>query len=251
MEKRGQVSPFIIIAIIILVVIILVLISQKNLNFFQSSPTHSIENNIMECAAATTRNSIEVIGIQGGYYLTKPKFYLDFETMFIPVYYAEGEYSMPTKQTIETELASYVDLNLADCLSSIKNERYSLNYSTSKTIAQIKDNEVEFNIKFPVKITKETQTTLFDLNDKPIIHPVALDDIYEVAEYITESHRENSEEICADCLLEKTIEKDVYVNFFDYGDNSVLVVISENRTTEEVYAFEFLNKYINTENENK
>jgi hypothetical protein len=38
-------------------------------------------------------------------------------------------------------------------------------------------------------------------------------------------------------------ERNLYVNTFSLVDNSVLVVISENYTSEKPYSFEFLNKY--------
>ena len=44
-------------------------------------------------------------------------------------------------------------------------------------------------------------------------------------------------------IAEMAEEKDLYVDMLDFGEDSVLILISENYTSEDKYIFEFLNRY--------
>ena len=104
--KKGQVTIFIIIAIVLIGVIAggTFLVSQNkkaaSLEYFASSsikPTlNSINSRIIDCSEETSKQALDRIGLQGGYY-NKPQVSEDLDSSFIPYYYYEGQYLIPTK----------------------------------------------------------------------------------------------------------------------------------------------------------
>ena len=251
MKKRGQITIFIIIAIVVVAIIgtlVYVNTSQAGLSkrFFGSSeikPTIDvIQSSILDCADTVTEDSLVVIGIQGGYY-EEPREYFDLEWTFIPYYYLEGEFLMPKITTIENELSKAVDENFASCLDQFSFPGFNLDYARSTTDTTIKEKEVVFEIDIPINIEKDDNIITFELKDHPVTQPSYLFGILEVANYITESHREDPELICINCVADMARERDLFVDMIDFEETETLIVISENKTASAPYIFEFLNKY--------
>ena len=150
---------------------------------------------------------------------------------------------MPTKLTIQKELSSYVDENIESCLNDINFQNFQLRYSQPKTKATIKPSSLTFNTNLPVIIEHEGNTINFDLNQHPVTLNSSLSEILEITDFITESHKQDPNMICINCVAELAKERNLYVDFIAFQEDTTLVMILENRTMEEPYLFEFLNKY--------
>lgn len=258
MKKRGinnksQTTIFIILAILIVVIIVVLIFirssSQKeNLGreYFEErglQPSiNNIQNFAVDCLETTSKDALVKIGIQGGYN-NKPDYHFDMQWAFIPYYYHQGLFLMPTKQTIQQELSSYVNENIESCLDEINFQNFQLRYSQANTQTTIKPSSTTFNTKLSIIIEHEGNTINFDLDQHPITLNSSLSEILEVAEFITESHTSDPNMICINCVAELAKERNLYVDFIAFQEDTTLVMILENRTMEEPYIFEFLNKY--------
>ena len=251
--KTAQTTIFIILAILIVTIIVIFIfvrsLSQKeNLGreYFESQglqpSINNIQNFIVDCLEITSKDALVRIGIQGGYN-NKPDFYFDMQWAFIPYYYYQGSFLMPTKLTIQKELSSYVDENIESCLNDINFQNFQLRYSQPKTKATIKPSSLTFNTNLPVIIEHEGNTINFDLNQHPVTLNSSLSEILEITDFITESHKQDPNMICINCVAELAKERNLYVDFIAFQEDTTLVMILENRTMEEPYLFEFLNKY--------
>ncbi len=249
---KAQISVFVILAVVIVVAggFAYYTISSKkgesSDDFFSKissdSNLNSLRDRILECREQASEDSIKIIGVQGGFF-EKPEKALSSGTSFIPYYYYEGELLMPSKQKIEIELGKAVDNYFVSCLKKIKVEDLKLTYKKSKTRAIIGKEDVLFTIDMPFTITKGGSAVRVEMKDAPISMPSKLYSIIEIAEYITDSHKEDDKMICVTCVSQMAQEREVYVNSLGVKDFSSLVLISENSTSSEPYFFEFLNKY--------
>ncbi len=259
MEKRGkraQITILIIIALFIICAMVFFVVVKakgqesdvfKNNNILKKmgfkSELDAVKSSISECIEQRTRSSLRTIGIQGGLY-NKPAKYSDLGWAFIPYYYNQGEILIPTKNKIQEELALYVDDRLTGCFDSLKFKNYQLSYNKPRTQTWIAPGRVKFMIDLPITLSKGTESSVLQLKDFPVEYNSTLNEIYEISEYITNSHKdENSTMMCINCITEMAKQRNVYVDFIDYEDSSTLVMISENWTYKEPYLFEFLNKY--------
>lgn len=246
-NRKSQITIFIIIAVVIVCIIAFVFfISGKEgfSGFFPKSDVNVIKDSITECMNSNARQALKVIGLQGGYY-NKPDDYYMLDWAFIPYYYKQGGFLMPTKEKIQTEIANYFDDKFIECVDEIDKKDLAVEYQKSKTSVQITKSRVAFNVDMPVTIKKGETTTIYELKQKPLIINSSLNEIYEVAQYITESHKENAQMICINCVLNMAKMRNLYVDMlaFPYDKSTTLVMISENKTYIEPYVFEFLNKY--------
>lgn len=253
--KKAQISVFIIVAIVVVAVIGIVIylggsstISDADKAFFSQQnikpEVDNIRNSILSCADETTKDSLRVIGIQGGYY-KEPKDYYDVGDYFIPYYYNEGEFLMPSKKEIERQLEDYVDNNLRYCLDELNFNNFKLKYRIPETNTRISEKEeVIFTIDLPIIIEREGKRMLLELNELPVSQESYLYRILEVAKYITDSHKDDPDMICINCVADMAFRRELYVDFIEFrGDTETLVMITENKTMTEPYVFEFLNKY--------
>ncbi len=251
-SKTSQTTIFIILAIMILTIAIFFYVktySQKQdlgREYFEKNRLQpsikNIQNFIIDCHEETSKQSLITIGIQGGYF-NKPKYYFDMKNNFIPYYYYEGQILMPSKTIIENELSNYIDNNIESCLDKIRFQNFQLEYSKPKTETMIAPGKATFTTNLPVKIKHEENKIDFELDKYPLELNSSLYEIIEVSEYITNSHKENPELMCVNCIAEMSKERQLYVDFIAFQDDTTLVMLLENRTMSEPYIFEFLNKY--------
>jgi len=253
-KRKAQATIFIILAIIIVGAIaggsyIVVKGNASEEYFSQASikPTaDKIRSGIVDCAEDTSIQALDTIGVQGGYY-KKPRIYSDIDSVFLPYYYNQGELLSPPKSTIETQLSLYVNENLDNCLKQLNYEGFEITYKTPKTQSIIIEKEVIFKINLPVKLKKEGNSITYELKDRPILINSELNAILGLADFITESHKQDPAMYCISCVGQLAENKDLYVDIVNFRENEMLIIISENHTSSEPYSFEFLNKYTGNE----
>jgi hypothetical protein len=253
LRKKGQVTIFIIIALVLVAGIGIALYMSQfkgeavvDKEFFARADikpeVDSIYDSVLGCLEDNAMKALERIGFQGGYN-GQPERSFNMGWTYIPYYYDRGEYLMPEKQFIEEELSAYINDNAIHCINSLNFENFIITAEPHRTQTTIMSKEVRFDIDMTISIEREGKKILFDTKESPIIKQSALDDIYEVAGYITDSHKQDAELVCISCIAEMAEEKDLYVDMLNFGEDSVLVLISENYTAEDKYIFEFLNRY--------
>lgn len=258
--KKSQVTIFIIIAVVLVVIGAAFFLAQYSKSKEELSKEYFIQQGIepslkniqefsLDCLEENAKNALELIGIQGGYY-QKPTYYYDLEWAFLPYYYYNGEFLMPQQKTIEEQISLYINENLPSCIDDINFKNFKLSYALPKTTTIIEQKQVTFTTDLPLSIENKGKISVFELAEHPVSIDSSLFDILKIASYITDSHKENPDMICINCLAQLSKEKEVYVDFIAFEEDTTLVMIIENKTMPEPYVFEFLNKYGETEIEN-
>lgn len=255
-NNKAQITVFIIVALVVIVIIGILFYVIKNTGFSEldreyfaqesiKPQVENIQNSIVNCMKDTTKNSLDVIGIQGGYY-NEPPYYYNTGDFFIPYYFYEGRIFMPSKKQVEEELGGFVDENLVYCLKDLNFEGFKLKFRKITTIARISENdEVIFNIDGQVIIEKDNKKMILELKEYPISQFSYLYRILEVAKYITDSHMDDPDMMCINCIVDMAFRREVYVDFLKFNeDTETLVIITENKTSSYPYIYEFLNKYV-------
>ena len=255
--KFAQTTIFIILAIVIVLSIAIAsyfsyINNQKTLdrNFFASNEIkpslNSLEFSMIDCSEDVSKDSLDLIALQGGYY-NKPSNYINLGEIFIPYYYDENTIEYPSKQEVELELAKYIDDKFTTCIKNINQQGFQLSYENSNTIVLIKQKSVEFQINLQITITKENHNINYEFIDHPITISSELQAILELAEFYTKSHLENPELYCISCVSDLAEKNDLLFDLIPITELTNLIVISESHTSPETYSFEFLNKYTGNE----
>jgi len=172
LNKRGQITIFVIIAILLIVVIGLYFLLRGNLNTGgvpkELAPVYDY---FLTCVQEETEAAADLIGIQAGYIET-PDFvpgsqYMPFSSqldfMGFPVpywYYVSGnniiEEQVPTKQDMTNQLEKYLDERISECdFSSFEARGFIIEKGEVKTNVQIKNQEIDVKVDMPLLVLFE------------------------------------------------------------------------------------------------
>ena len=233
-NKRAQLTIFIIIAILIVAFVALFFSFRNGIQKEKSaSPeTAEIQNFVEECIYDVGEDALYFIGLHGGYYLP-PRF---STSLGIPYYIKENKTLMPTKENIEVEISKYVDEALLLCSGNFKSsqaaEKFPGNFTefdnfkiTSgevKTSAKIFDEKVILNVNYPLTIIREEEKSRISKFETDI--PVRLGIIYNASSFIVSEHLKNTGEICMSCLLELQEKENLSIMSQDSSEESNTII---------------------------
>ena len=158
MQKRGQLTIFIVIAIIIAAIILILFIPKINITLQPSSPQVSIEN----CMSESLSEAIGKVSSQGG--SINPENTILFQDTKIEYlcytnqYYLTCTMQQPfLKQHIEKEIASYVKPAAVTCINNLKNDLEKRNYNVQvgnvDVFTELVLNNINLNIQAGMTVT--------------------------------------------------------------------------------------------------
>lgn len=237
MNKRGQVTIFIIIAIILVAAVGLYFVFRDTLGQGVYSPeVEGIKLFVEECVKDTGEDAIYTIGQNGGYFSA-----IELSTSDgIPYYYHNGKEYMPSKERIEQELAFYLENSLQFCTNDFVDfSDLSIEEGEVSATAVAQDEEVIFNVEYPLSISKENATSI--LRDfESIKVPIRLGIIYNSIEEMIQEQL-TREDICLSCLAKIGTRNDLTINMVNTEEAIIFVVRDENYDIP--LEFKFANKY--------
>jgi len=241
MDKKAQITIFIIIGIVIVGAVISVFAFKNNLKLkFLNPESEKIQVFVESCIEDVGKEVIYEIGQKGGYYFPP-----NFSTLTgIPYYYANNTNKMPSKKQIEEEISFYASAKLFFCTKNFvdfPNMEIEQGEINVKTI--IENDKVVLDVKYPLSIIQEKNTILIQ-DFKNIEIPVRLGIVYDSIEKII-NEQLDYESICLSCILEIVLENDLYVDLLDYDEETVIFIFRDenSKINDETFEFVFANKY--------
>jgi len=164
-NKKAQVTLFIIIAIVIVAIVLIGFVYRDKIFIttqkIRPEVVAPVQQLVQACLNVAANDALISVGFQGGY--VEPMTYLKTNLSEISYWYYNGEDKRPSIENIENELSKYVDLALPLCLRFNPLKDYNLDYNESNTTVLIKNNTVIFNSNFPISIKKND--LVVDLSD--------------------------------------------------------------------------------------
>jgi len=243
MNKRGQVTLFVVMAIILVGGAFAIIYTQTDL--FKKTETMNpeiapIKTFIDNCLKSTAEDALIYIGHQGGYY-DLPKLSIDTYSY----YFYNNKSMVPSVQKIESELSRYMADMLPFCTQNFTNfTGFDIN-SNSKIVSKsiILSEKVRFDVDYPILIKKGASA--YRLSSFSAEIPSRLFTIYRVAQNFTSVQLEDPLSLCVSCLTNLMINNDFYINMENYDNNTVIFTITDNQTliNQNSYEFIFANKY--------
>lgn len=236
MNKKGQVTIFIIIAVIIIAIAGIYFAFKENFSFGSPNPEVApISNFVQECVYNT--------GIGGLYFLAPTAGYFEIPKLSSEdglAYYLIGNKSyFPSKEILEKELDKYIEGALYYCTNEFENfPEFNITEGDITSNSQINEKEVILNVEYPIIIRKnESIYTIKKFNDIEISYRYG--EINSAIHEIINSF--NEEGTCINCIssiAEKYAIKIDMTNT-DYG---VIFSISDNSPLgfEDAFKFKFM-----------
>ncbi len=210
MEKRGQVTIFIIIGLVVLLVsgLVIYFVTQREVKPLERKITVPKEiapvyNIISRCMHDIAQKAVIKLGLQGGYIFVPPRIErnpfsfvgLDqLSILKVPYWYYENEDRSPSIEKIEKDIAAFVRDNFLVCVRNnfvVVKEQYKIEEKgDSKTRVTLTDSDVLVELDWPLEITTPEKIVR---QDKFIAYvPVKLKRMFELAKKIMDE--ENKQE---------------------------------------------------------
>jgi len=233
MQKRGQITFFIIFGILILIFAGVFFLFQESYkpeikeSFLDSSLISSFVNS---CLKDTTNEGIIILSIQGGY-LLPPEPYYEFLNYKIPFYFDQKILTQPNREIVGSELENYVDQEIVNCLAdfSLFKEEIIPGKPESEVIISLDVVKVKLNL--PLIVKKDNLEK--KINEFNIDVPVELGLTLGLVGKILEKQQEKPNYLRMSYLTELGDENNMVVNLIHTDKDEVF------------YNLEFLNSKFN------
>ncbi|NCN51629.1 hypothetical protein GW931_01315 [archaeon] len=174
-NKGGQVTFFVIIAIVLVVAIASYFVFKDTL--FPSSVSSTFEpikTNFLNCVKEKTLVGIKIMESKGGY-IFNPEFIpgssympfssqLDFLGTGIPYWHSISENNLeinqvPEKKELQNQMQTYLDQEIPNCnFDSFVKEGYKITKGVPTSEVVIKDNLVQVFVDMDIQVTKDAET---------------------------------------------------------------------------------------------
>ncbi|MEN9626635.1 MAG: hypothetical protein RL557_963 [archaeon] len=217
MKKGGQIFIFIIIAI--------ALIAAVAVYFFAvRSPENSstdivpIQSFITDCIGQTTREAVYIIGQSGGY-VTLPE---KSTANAIAIYFDKGTVLMPSRETMEHELNTFVNEALLFCTQHFYSfEDVEVEEGEITTRGIIKESTIDFNVHYPLAIKKGTQ--MHHLENFEMSIESNLFHIHAFLEEYMKEQTTYTDSLCIGCLARIAQTYNLQTEILDYDAETVII----------------------------
>ena len=238
-SKSAQLTIFIIIAIAIVSFTILFFSLKGNilLNVF-SPEVGRVNSFVQNCIEDEVHETLYQIGRNGGYFFP-PNITIDSG---VAIYYSNGKDYMPSKNEIENEISFYLNKKLFFCTRNFVDfSDLEISQGRIQTETKIENKKIILDVNYPISISKGGSTNLIK-NFKYEV-PLRLGVIYDsVAEFM---EQEIGDSICLSCLLDVTLENDLYVDMIDYDEKTTIFLFRDEniKINNETFLWVFANEY--------
>jgi len=242
--KRGQIALFVIIAILIVVAVgFLVYTQREAIGFKQgiNAEIRPINSFIEDCIKSTGEDALIFVGKQGGYF-DLPKNLIDSYAY----YFYDNKSYLPSKEIIENQISLYMNEMLPFCTKNFvdfKDFQIEADPEAVNTKTTILKDKITFDVSWLVSIKKLEST--YTLNQFSADVKSRMNAVYSVIQNMTEEQLKDPSSICISCLTELAIENDFYINMEDYGNDTTVFTITDNKIliNDQNYNFVFANRY--------
>ncbi|MGA2130276.1 MAG: hypothetical protein ABSG05_01515 [Candidatus Pacearchaeota archaeon] len=170
MEKRGQVTLFIIIAIVIILAAVLVYFFIPKASTQTAFDVKNPQGFIQSCLQKTIEDKITTLSLQGG--SLDPEFYFTYNGNNVQYLCYTNEYyktcvvqpPILTQQYVESEIKNSITSDVSSCFDNLqqnyKNDGYTVNLDTGTTVVEILPNKVVTDFQnYTLTVTKGSTST--------------------------------------------------------------------------------------------
>ncbi len=210
MEKKGQITVFIILGIILVAITGGVLIFK---NFYtidrytalnnQVLQAESVKFLIQECLNIEGEKAISYVSAQGGYNaLPENLEFIEYSIFSMPVLFKEGVSNMINESNLEEQLSDYVKDNLKNCVDFSIFEKQGLVFEVKEpaVVAEIHNDKVQYYLSFPLTVKKEQSSMQIDNFQAVVYFDFSV--LFSVLSEISDQQLQNNNDVPLRVLLD-------------------------------------------------
>jgi len=222
MNKRGQVTIFIIIAIILIAAVALYFVLRDKISVDKIPiEVEPVYTNLISCIEKTTEEGVEYLALHGGYYEVPKSISIAYFAEDIPYYYLNSRKYVPSIERVEGELENYIHNYLSNCLNfeEFENQGFEIKEGDLLVSVNMKEEEIRTKLDYPLTIKKGKSTKR--LREFEIEIDSNVKKLLEVSEEVVDSYLEKPGFVCITCLEEISEAQDVEIKATPVQDVSI------------------------------
>jgi len=249
MQKKGQVSTYVIIGI--LVVVLLVgwyylkgdsmesRLSPKDLPF--ASEAESVHVLVDQCVEAELEKALLALGFQGGHIAYPDPGYEYRRDLFIGYGLYEDENILPSRQDVSLEISEFLNFDLRNCVDFSDSGFVVEQDQLATSRVNIEDERVSVELNWPLTLTKEDKTARYD-ELYAVSIDVPLGRLLDVSNDIVDYMSEHDGYVNINYLEDTGLETDL----LKVDDDNGLIKLTTPGIMlgGELYSFQFMNKVV-------
>ncbi len=201
MEKKGQITTFIVIGIVVLFAVGFVLYAASLQGNVSTTPVNEgdVESYIGSCLQQVSKEAIVSIGMLGGYLETPLDISINERAYFsfsertdpkIPLWYFRGKLRVPTIKSMQEQISNYTVANIESCIADF--ETFKTQYEINKTgnvsvTTTIEDRSTTVTINYPITVKDKQTGNTRKVTTVSRIQDVKLGRMYDMAVDILET----------------------------------------------------------------
>jgi len=232
MNRRGQITIFVIIAIVIVASIGTVVYIQSTKKVAESPEVKEVRTFTETCLKQTAKDAIFLVGEQGGYY-NVPNISNNFTLFPKPYYIYETQNLVPQKEKVEEEIGKHIKENIDNCLnnfSEFKQKGIDVKKGKNNIYVKLIRKEVDIKVTTPITITWENSTNLIS-EFNTVVAPVRILDLLKASNEIATSETKDPQAICMTCIDEIAKKYDLDVSIIPTDErNDLIYIISDSQS---------------------
>ena len=232
MDKRGQVTLFIIIAVLVVAMVLVIFFIRRPVASEIPLELRPVEEYAQDCVEQASEEALLLAGQRAGYVQLQPvHFSRETEANYL-YFYAPAMISM---DQMDSEISSYVDSRLGQC--DFSGLDFDIRAGEPRTETMISDNMTLIEVEWPITIERaELKATLEQFSAE---FPISLGLLHGFASDIVEQHVGNGT-VCLSCIAREGIEKDIEVSMDLYGEDMLFNLTDYNSVLSNTsYQFKF------------
>lgn len=238
MNKKSQVSVFIIIGLVIIIISALVYFkfNEPNIKINEKNEFEKINEHIQECIQDSTIEAIELLGQQGS---LNPSAYVASDNTKISYYYFKGKGYLPDQDSIESQISLFVKEHAYDCINEFSDKDYVVDVEIIEISTEIKNDYVVIKLESPVKVYHHGKKD--EISIPEIELTTNLKKIYDTSKgIITDTIRDPNW-----IQFDKLYENELDIKIIKVNSSTIVYVITDNKVglNKEPYTYRFAVKY--------
>ncbi len=183
MQKRGQIVFFVIIGLLLIIALLFALYSKKPeekapVVFPEKEQLRTLLSNCLEKGLG---EALDIAGLQGGYiYPSAFPAPLNIAIAILPYWYYDGQIVSPTRVTVESQLAAYIEERAKRCTKGIQ-----WGLGEPRATVTLLDTNAHTVLIYPMTLKKSGAMMTFE---DPILtkHPSSLKNLLESARLLVQ-----------------------------------------------------------------
>ncbi len=219
MEKRGQITAFIVIGVLLLIIVAMfvyisaeketVMLDTKAEKATDASTAPPIQNYVENCIKQSAETALYTFGLQGGYLELSEDLYVDLDYTQVAYSYFEGQDIALTTDDLNLQFTGFMKTAVDECVDEFKvfkAQGYTIEEGILTAQLIIGENDVKVKVNYPLTVKIKGVTTTIDTYSTPSF-PVRLPYIMGITQVITKKAVEDPASI--DITYLSSLEVDI------------------------------------------